>query len=101
MKLFVAFAFIALALGCDGCHPAPAPVVNPTAVGDAAPVSAPGTCLDVCRNGAALGCAFAADTPAGATCVTFCANYQDVAARPWDLTCRANAKSCAAIDACP
>lgn len=88
---------ILLAVCCEGC-PKPSPVpVTPSAASDAAP----GTCLDVCRNGASLGCPFAADTPAGATCVTFCANYQDVAARPWDLTCRANAKSCAAIDACP
>jgi hypothetical protein len=93
---FALACFIAIAgiLGCP--RPGPSPVIKPTS-SDAAPA----TCLDVCRNGVVLGCAFAADTPAGATCVAVCLSYQAVGIAPWDLNCRASATSCAAIDACP
>lgn len=96
MKWLAILAVLA-GLGCDGCHPSPDPVVNPTgAAGSPAPVwnGGPATCLDFCRRGAALSCAWAADTPAGATCVEVCANNQKAAIAPWDLDCRVSAKVC-------
>lgn len=76
--------------------PGPKPVVNPTDASDAAPAwnGAKATCLDFCRRGTALNCAWAADTPAGATCVQVCANNQKVAIAPWDLDCRVSATVC-------
>jgi hypothetical protein len=88
--------FVALAgiLACP--KPGPTPVVNPRDASDAAPAwnGGPATCLDFCRRGAVLKCAWAADTPAGATCVEVCANNQKAAIAPWDLSCRTAASVC-------
>jgi len=100
MKLFVLFIFAATLMACNGCQHNPAPTPTNVSLGDAAysPPDGPATCLDVCRAGQALGCTWAAPTAAGATCVDVCVNAQQIA--PWDLGCRARAKSCAAVDAC-
>ena len=93
--LFALVLMIGLA-SCQGCHPSPTPVVNPTGAADAAPapVTGPATCIDYCRHGVELGCAWAADTPEGATCLTFCLNYQKAVIAPWNLDCRTAATVC-------
>lgn len=98
LKSLVLVAFIVAAgIGCQGCHPSPAPVVTPTGAAGAAPAPLPGgpaTCLDFCRHGADLNCHWAADTPMGATCVEVCANNEKVAIAPWDLDCRTRSPAC-------
>src|SRR6185437_1176232 len=97
----IAMVVVLLGLCCQGC-PKPTPVpVTPISVGDAAwDGSTPATCLDLCRRGQALGCAWANPTPAGANCVDVCVNNQNARIAPWDLNCRARATSCAAVDQC-
>jgi len=87
-------AMVAIVGGCP--KPTPTPVVNPRDASDAAPAwnGGPATCLDYCRRGAVLGCPWAQPTPAGATCVDVCANYQKVSPAPWDLTCRTQSTVC-------
>jgi len=55
--------------------------------------------MDVCANMRLLGCPGAQPTAAGASCETVCDNWQQGPA-PWNLLCRAIAKSCAAMNAC-
>ena len=84
-------------MGCQGCHPSPAPVVNPSGAAGAAPAplpDGPATCLDFCRHGDALSCAWAEPTPDGATCLQVCTNNQKVAIAPWNLDCRVQATVC-------
>jgi hypothetical protein len=59
----------------------------------------PATCIDVCSNMAQLDCPGARPTAAGASCEIVCTNFQRGPA-PWDLLCRAVAKSCELMDQC-
>jgi hypothetical protein len=98
VKRFALLAVVMVAaLGCQGCPWTDPPVVHPSgAAGAPAPDwnGGPATCLDFCRRGSVLNCAWAQPTAAGATCVEVCANNQKVAIAPWDLDCRTAATNC-------
>jgi hypothetical protein len=101
--LLAVASFIAIVAILGACtKPTPTPVVNPRDASDAAPAwnGGPATCLDYCRRGAVLGCAWAQPTPAGASCVDVCDHYQKVSPAPWDLSCRTSKGSCGAMDGC-
>ena len=85
-RLILPLAFIFHA-ACPGVNPKPAPL-PPLA-----------TCVDVCNNMRVLACPAAQPTAAGASCETVCTNFQKGPA-PWDLLCRALAKSCETMDQC-
>ena len=76
---------------CAGCP------VNPTPSQDAAQHV---SCVTVCQRGEVLGCKWAAPTPLGTPCADVCANAEAFGLR-WDLACRTNAQTCAAVDSCP
>jgi hypothetical protein len=94
IRVFGFLAFLALA-SCPGCPP-PAPPVTP----DAKDAATPGTCGGVCANGRRLGCAFAQNTPQGASCEDVCNNLERSGVTSWDLSCRSVARSCAEVDQC-
>ncbi|HVZ89616.1 MAG TPA: hypothetical protein VHG72_21825 [Polyangia bacterium] len=100
-RIGLLFGLVVLLASCEGCwHPAPTPVTPNKDASATADGSYTATCQGVCALGASLGCAFAAPTPAGASCVDVCLNFQAANITPWSLACRAAATSCAAIDAC-
>jgi hypothetical protein len=89
------FAAALLFVACQGCPPAPGPVVNPTGPDAAAPtLPVSQACVDFCQHGTDLGCPWAQPTPMGATCGQVCANNQEAAIAPWDLACRTKASDC-------
>jgi hypothetical protein len=76
-----------------GCGPYPVPPPPPEPAGAA-------SCADVCARGIELGCPWGRPTGEGASCETVCENVQSSGVIVWDLSCRAVAPSCEAIDAC-
>lgn len=87
-------AGIICAIGAVGCPPTPPP--NPPS----APDAGAGSCPLVCDHLRALSCPGGAPTPEGATCEQVCQTIQESGIVHWNLTCRAAASTCAAIDAC-
>lgn len=79
------------ALAAAQCNPSPAPPPKPL----------PGefTCADACENLRRLGCASAAPTPHGATCVEVCENASASPA-PLPVACIVRADSCPQAEAC-
>lgn len=57
------------------------------------------SCATWCAHAKALGCPASLPTLKGASCVEVCSNVQKGPV-PWDLRCRAEAKTCATADAC-
>lgn len=58
------------------------------------------TCTDYCANATKLNCEESKPTPAGASCIDVCNNFTAQGIAHWNMTCRATATSCQAIDAC-
>jgi len=89
-------AALGIGANCGTCM-APGPVASPP-VFDAGV----GTCGTACARRKQLGCYPFSVNPSGVVngvdCITVCANVQG--AVKWDLTCRTNAATCAAADAC-
>lgn len=79
---------VVLLLGCGEIKPIPTPPAGPY------------SCETACERGADLGCAYAAPTPAGASCGEVCRNVQSSGFLRWDLECRTLAPSCEAVDNC-
>jgi len=89
------FALLVLMPACPGCPPAgPAS----TDVGVVQPHT--WTCDDVCKNLQVLGCPAGQPTPNGVPCTAVCQNVQTSGILKWDLSCRAQAASCDAVDRC-
>ena len=88
MKLLLAIMTVMI-MEC-GPTPTPDPVHPPS----------PATCLEVCDNGARLGCEWSKPTAQGESCMTVCETVQSSGIVQWDLDCRAGASSCEAVDAC-
>ena len=104
MKRLLALVVLALlGTGSGKCSPnPPTPIVDaapaPTPVVDAAPAPTAPSCATACARAAVLGCNYAAPSPDGVTCTAVCQNAQQFV--PWDLTCRTNITSCAAVLNC-
>ena len=79
-------------LGGCSCTPPKPPDPPPTPNG--------ATCATACDRLRQLGCPEAKPTPEGGTCEAVCENVQSSGIIAWDLTCRTNAPSCAAVDGC-
>jgi hypothetical protein len=58
------------------------------------------TCATACQRLVQLNCDGSKPTPEGATCEDVCKNIQESGLISWDLRCRTNAPSCAAVDNC-
>jgi hypothetical protein len=84
-RLFLPLVFALHAVTCAGASPRP--------------TSLPATCVDVCNVMRTFACPGAQPTTAGASCEMVCTNFQHGPA-PWDLRCRALAKSCASANSC-
>lgn len=88
-------ALVALAgLAC------PRPLPPPVPPGPDQPDAAVATCADVCRHAFALDCSWYRPTPGGASCTAVCVNIQTSGVVSWDLSCRVQAETCAAIELC-
>lgn len=61
------------------------------------------SCAGICEEAFRKGCAWAAPTLGGATCLDVCFTATSGGPIVWDLVCRARAvrQSCDAVDACP
>lgn len=89
-----------LAFSVAACpKPYPPPVPPGPDVDASTPDTRPATCADVCAHAAALGCRWSRPTPNGATCETVCLNIMS-SVISWDLPCRIQAESCAAVEEC-
>lgn len=75
------------------CTPPPRPPPSPAPDLDA-------TCAVACARLRELECPDAEATPNGASCEAVCENVQGSGIVAWDLSCRARATSCAAVDSC-
>jgi hypothetical protein len=65
---------------------------TPCPTGSSLPCPAPATCATACAQGDALGCAWAAPTPMGATCQAVCDNAAQTVT--WDVKALTSATSC-------
>ena len=103
----VLFLFALVGMDCvataSKCNPdPPTPIADaaptPAPVVDAAPAPAAPSCATACARAAALGCDYASPSPKGVTCEAVCQNAQQFV--PWNLACRTNITSCAAVLNC-
>ncbi len=94
MRPLQVFALAAAAfVGCASCRSTP---IAPDDVVD----GGDDPCARACQRLATLGCAEAAPTDAGATCVEVCRNTEASGVVSLDPACVANIATCDEVDAC-
>lgn len=97
VRLILLFA---LSMSTPACWtprpPEPAPPEPEEAVGGGRAAS----CETVCDRARELKCSWGENTPEGGTCEGVCQNYQESGFTSWNLKCRSQAKTCAAMDLC-